>query len=137
MDMADTKATMTIDGVLVANAVIVMVHIMIKGSNDNSNYVKIDRRHGISVDHVMNILGITPQMEMNKVNLNRIYKRQILNVHPDYAYILRLSIEQVKLRSQRSIYAVQEMHKHVNLPPGQNIFDPIAVKNINSKDNDG
>ncbi len=30
---------------------------------------------------------------------------------------------------------MQEMRLHLNLPPGRNIFDPIAVEDSSSEDN--
>lgn len=72
-------------------------------------------------------------MDMNEQNLNR----QMLNVHPDHALIHGFSSEYAKLRSQRLNDAVQEMYRHLDLPPSQNIFDTIAVKDNNSEDNNG
>jgi len=74
-------------------------------------------------------------MEINEQILNRIYRRLMMNVHPDRAHIHGLSSEQATIRSQRLNNAVQEMRLHLNLPPGRNIFDPIAVEDSSSEDN--
>ncbi len=95
--------------------------------NDNSENSDKNRRNGRSVDHPKVILGINLHMDMNEHNLNQIYRRQMLNVHPDCMHIHRLLAEQATIRSQRLNDAVKEMHIHFNLPPGMNIFDPIAV----------
>ncbi len=94
------------------------------GSSENSDE---NRSNRMSIDHAMVLLGVNPNMDINELNLKQIYRRQMLNVHPDCMHIHRLSAEQATIRSQRLNDAVKEMHIHFNLPPGMNIFDPIAV----------
>ncbi len=92
-------------------------------------------RNGRSVDHPKVILGMNLHMDMNEHNLNQIYRRQMLNVHPDCADIHGLSAEEATIRSQRLNDAVKEMCIHLNLWPGRNIFNPIAVGGSNCEDN--
>ncbi len=106
-----------------------------KYSNGNFKNSIENRRNGMSVDHAMIILGIRPHMDMNEQNLNQIYRRQMLNVHQDCVHLHGLSAEQGTIRSQRLNAAVQEMHIHLNLPLVRKTFDPVAVDNSNSEDN--
>ncbi len=53
----------------------------------------------MSVDHAMVILGINLHMDMNEQNLNRIYSRHMMNVHPDFVCIHGISAEQATIRS--------------------------------------
>ncbi len=59
----------------------------------------------------------------------------MLNVHPDCAHIRGLSAEQATITSQRLNDEVHEMQIHLNLPPGENNFNPIVIEDNNSKDN--
>ncbi len=104
-------------------------------SDSNSERSQGNRNNNMSIDHAMVILGINHRMDMIEASLNRIYRRQMLSVHPDRARIHGLSAEQATLRSQRLNDAVQAMRIHLNLPPGQNLFQPIDVDDSNSDDN--
>lgn len=64
----------------------------------------------------MNILGIYDQMERNERNLVRIWRRRMLDVHPDHAHLHGLSQEQATMRSQRLNDALEELCRQLSLP---------------------
>ncbi len=87
----------------------------------------------MSVDHLMIILGINLHMDMNEQNLNQIYIRQMLNVHPDCTHIHQLSAEQETIRSQRLNAAVHEMRIHLTYPPVRTFSILLPLKRAIAK----
>ncbi len=82
----------------------------------------------------MNLLGINAQMEINEMDLVRIWRRMMLDVHPTQIHLHGLWQEQATLRSQRLNDAVEELHRHLSLPQVLNAFDPYEVEEHCSED---
>ncbi len=82
----------------------------------------------------MNILGINAQMERNEMDLVRNWRMRILDVHPDWAHFHGLLQEQAPVRLQRLNDVVEELHRHLSLPKGWNIFDFYEVEESSSED---
>ncbi len=72
------------------------------------------------IDEAVDILGINNQREITEHDLNRIYWRRMLEVHPDHVQKTGSTQQQARQMSQRLYDAMDEMRIHLNLPPGQN-----------------
>ncbi len=105
-------------------------------SDDDSEENAAPSAHGMHVDEALHILGIANRRDISKQDLNRIHRRRMLEVHPDRVQRTGLSQQQAVLMSQRLNDAVEEMRIHLNLPHGQNRFDPFVVDNDSDEEED-
>lgn len=58
----------------------------------------------------------------------------MLDVHLNYAHLHGLLQEQATMRTQGLNDAVEELHRHLSLPQGWNVFDPYEVEDSICKD---
>ncbi len=105
-------------------------------SDDSSEGNGVPSANQMHVDEAVEILGITNHRDISEQDLNRIYRRRMLEVHPDHTQRTGLTQQQAVRMSQRLNDAVEEMRIHLNLPHGQNRFDPFVVDDNSNDEQD-
>ncbi len=85
-------------------------------SSDGSGNDDRDRTNIVPVDKAMNTLGISAPMEINGQDLVRIWRRRMLDVHPNQIHLHELLQKQATMRLQRLNDAVEEFHRHLSIP---------------------